>query len=162
VDGGAVTSRRLEHTQDLPRPRAWRIGHEHADSQRPSLEPVLYATDDLLHFGIGRGPIGGGACWLGRTRVAQRGPARLDMTDADAVVDRALSRALGVPAVDVARPLLELERRGDAVEDLDAIGLGRLGVLVEIDESRRDDEPARVDCPTTAQGTSRDTADASP
>ena len=77
--------------------------------------------------------------------IAEHRHPHLDLADAHAVVDEPSLLPLPIPAIDVGRADLELERRRDAVERLKPVRLLGLPVRVEVDEARGDHEAARVD-----------------
>ena len=69
----------------------------------------------------------------------------------DAVVDQGLTLPVGVPPVDVDGPPLGIQHRGDAIHGSILVVQAVLTVRVELDETWRDDQAARIDGLDTAQ-----------
>ena len=81
---------------------------------------------------------------LVRARIFHHLHADRNVSDADAVVNGRPFAALVVPAIDVGRSDLELQRGRHAVSGVSFVVGRGLPVLMEIDEARRHDEPAGV------------------
>src|SRR5207248_8984693 len=84
-----------------------------------------------------------------------------DVADADAIVDALAGASLAIPGSDIRCSELELQRSRHAIQRIEPISLGRLPVSVDVDEAWCDDEPARVDGVSAAQGFGRDDGDSS-
>src|SRR5436309_3546735 len=81
------------------------------------------------------------------------------MPDTRSVVDDRLAPARIVPRIDVGGAVLELERRRDSAGGLYLVGGWTLGVLMEVDESRRDNQSSRIDGVAAGDAISRYGAD---
>ena len=86
-----------------------------------------------------------------RFRVPHDGHPHRDVPDAGPEMDQGLSLAVGIEAIHVGGPDLQLERGGDAVGGAQGVVLGVLAVGVQVDEPRRHHEAVSVDRGPAAQ-----------
>ena len=150
-----------EQDEQLGACRGGRVRESGADVDRALAQAGVDASSDLINL-VGRcRAIGAVAHRHDRTGIVHHRHSDFDMADADAVVDQLAGIALAIPGRDVGRPQLQLQCSRHAVERVEAVGLCRLSVGVQVDEPRGDDEAARIDRVPADDRVRRDDGDAS-
>jgi hypothetical protein len=148
-----------EHLQHLPLRRGRCVGGAKSDRHRTGTKPGLEAPPHLRYFGVA----GGLACRRSARQeaagVVHHRHAHGDVADGDPVVNQLARLALAVPAVDVGRAHLELEHAGHPVLRGMPVVLRVLAVPMQVDEPRREDQPAPVDAPAALKRTRFDRGD---
>ena len=92
---------------------------------------------------------------------AEHQGSRRDMAGRRAVVDQRAAFFGFQELCDIGHPDFQFQRRGYAVERLDALAFRFLAVLVQVNESRSDHEAAGMDDPSPGQRLGRDAGDLS-
>jgi hypothetical protein len=134
-----------EHCELFISRRSRRIWKSCADAHRALTQTNLHQFHDLGDLFRRRVSIRSVAHWQERAGIAHHRHPHLDVTNADAVVDSLAGTSLAIPRVDIRRSNLELERCRHAIERSVPVDLRCLSMIVQVDEARRDDKPARVD-----------------
>ena len=167
--GTPLSRRKLRDGEGLLAAVARRVACENADPERALLQSLFHASEDARGL-VGRreavlpsraalGVLEEGHGAGGLDSLLLRDP-RKQPRRREAVVDRpALPPDAVVRGRDRQRAGLELERGGDAVKRLHARRRQVLPVRVQVDEPRRDDEPARVEDGAPAERRRRDGRD---
>ena len=161
--GGRVEPRRrFERFDNLPAFCVRRVGDAEADGDRAAAEAALDAWRDPGDLVGRRRAMRGGTARQEGAGILHHGHPHRDVADADAVVDDRLSLACRVPPVDVARSNFKLHRGRDAIHGFQRVD-GRIDVgqrvLVQIDETGRDDHAGRVQRRAPAEPLRADGAD---
>ena len=150
-----------EHRQQLLSRGCRCVRESCADVDGALTETGFHALDDLVNLGRGCGAIGAIAHRPRSAGVVHDHHPDFDVADADTVIDPLAGGALAVPGSDIRRSELELQRRRHAVQRLEAVGLRRLAVRVQVDEARGDDKPPRIDRVPAGDRVRRDDGDPS-
>src|SRR5262245_55218101 len=134
-----------EHLEDFPLICRWCVRSPEANGHRAGAEPVFDASAHLRDLGVGGGAAGGRTARKEVTRVTHHRHPHGDVSNRDAVVNQLAGLALAIPPLDVSGADLELQYGRHALQRSVPIVLCVLPVTVQVDEARRDDQPARVD-----------------
>jgi len=135
----------------------------HAQPQRAGIEFLPQAIFDRLDLRCSRGLVGRGARrrndgWIvyGLTEYQSAGGG---VTSGGAVIDQRAAVLVLQESRHIRRTNLHFQRRGNAIEGLQAAARGILPVLVQVDETRRDDETLGIQHAFAGQGLRRDAHD---
>lgn len=139
--------------------RLGRVLNAKTDGDRAALQALLEALFHLPDFSLCGGAARSFAGWQKRHGFFHRGHARGEMSGADTVIDQRFPFAFGVPTIDVASADFEFQRTRHTIERFETKVFFVLAVLVQIDETRRNDEAARVDHVAALETLARDRFD---
>jgi hypothetical protein len=79
-----------------------------------------------------------------RTGIVEYGVSGSDVADTHSVVDQCSTSALGVPSFDISNAHLQFERGRHTIHGFDSVVLCVLSMVMQVDESGRNDQPGRI------------------